>query len=50
MKKVESNITLRIVISAQAEQSLLAEMRKRKCKNYSDLIEKIAAELELRRK
>jgi len=46
----EENITLRVVISSQAEQSLLAEMKKRKCANYSELIEKIAIELEYRRK
>ena len=46
----EENIVLRIVVSSQAEQSLFLEMKKRKCENYSELIEKLAADLEARRK
>ena len=46
----EENITLRVVISSQAEQSLFLEMKRRKCDNYSELIEKLAADLERGRK
>lgn len=48
--KYSEPMTLRVVISEQAEQSLLTEMRTRKCDNLSELIERLAAELELKRK
>ena len=39
-----------IGITNYAYESLLTEMKKRKCENLSELLEKIAADLELARK
>jgi len=44
---MSKNVTLRIVISEQAEDVLKRNMKKYKAENYSALIEKLCADLEI---
>ena len=48
--KMNNQVKLNSVISEQAYDSLIREVKRRKLENLSELIESISVELELKRK